>query len=497
MTFDNAKESFLTTLRRAGGLASALGLLYWDMMTIMPKKGAAARANVVGAMDTEMFRLTTSDAFGAAMDTLSEKRDQLSSREGRMLELAWREYERNKKIPTEEYEAFSVATAQASHLWVGAKQNNNYSAFAPHLQKIIDFSRRFADYWGYDDKPYDAMLDRFDPALLTAQIDPIFAQLLSGTRALLSRAGDNASLPAVTVSPDRQQAVGEYLLRVMGYDMDAGNLYTTEHPFTCGIHAGDVRVTTKYHPTMPLSSIFSVLHEGGHGLYDQNISEELDGTGLRDGASMGIHESQSRFWENIVGRSQAFWQVHLDKVNELSGAVMCDNADTFFRAINAVTPSLIRIEADELTYNLHIIIRYEMEKAIMNDGVNSGQLPELWASKYEEYLGICPKTYTEGILQDSHWSGGSFGYFPSYTIGNLCAAQFADAFERENGLLSKHIQTPEGMALLVDWQKRNIHRYGMEETPRQIMERVCGEDVNPAFFLRYMENKLADVYPGF
>lgn len=496
MTFDEAKNGFVATLRRIEDLGSAAALLYWDMQTIMPKKGAPGRARVLGAMETEMFRLSTGEAFGAQMALLREKQEQLSAREKRMLELAWRAYERNKKIPEDEFEAFSVTTAQASHLWMSAKENNDYAAFAPHLQKIIDYSRRFTEYWGYADKPYDAMLEGFDPALLTAQIDPIFAQLLAGTRSLLARAGENAVLPAVTVAPERQQLVGDYLLRVMGFDMDAGNLYTTEHPFTCGVHAGDVRVTTKYHPSMPLSSIFSVLHEGGHGLYDQNISQELDGTNLQTGVSMSIHESQSRFWENIVGRSLAFWEAHLAKVNELSGVALCENTETFFRAINAVEPSLIRIEADELTYNLHIIIRYELEKAILNDGINSGELPELWAAKYEEYLGIRPKTYAEGVLQDSHWSGGSFGYFPSYSLGNLCAAQFADAFERQHGALAKHVGTAEGIALLVEWQKQNIHRYGAEETPRQIMERVCGEDINPAFFLRYMEKKLSEVYAG-
>ncbi|MDR0928590.1 MAG: carboxypeptidase M32 [Oscillospiraceae bacterium] len=494
MTFDQAKTRFLATQREMGDLGSATALLYWDMQTVMPAKGADARARIAGALQTKIFLMMTDPAFGEAMQTLQQSPDALTARERRMVELLWRSYERQQKIPAAEFEAFSVLTAGASHLWMRAKQQNDYAAFAPHLQQIIDTTRRFADYYGYADKPYDALLTEYDPALLTAQIDPLFAELLKGTRALMQQIGEAPALPAVIVPPANQQAIGEYLLREMGYDLEAGNLFTTEHPFTTGIHAGDVRVTTKYHPEAPLSSIFSVLHEGGHGLYDQNIDPELEGTALHDGASMGIHESQSRFWENIVGRSRAFWQTRLAQVNKLAGVPLAPDAETFFRAINAVTPSLIRIEADELTYNLHIIIRYEIEKMIFNEGVNSADLPEIWADKYESYLGVRPKTYAEGVLQDSHWSGGAFAYFPSYTIGNLCGAQFAAAFEKQHGSLETAVSTPEGIAALVDWQKQNIHRFGAEQTPRQLMERVCGEDVNPQFFLKYMEKKLKAVY---
>lgn len=497
MAFEKAKDTFVQTLRRTDAMHSALSLLHWDMKTIMPKKGAEARAQVLGAIDTEAYRLMTGEAFGEAMEMLSQNADRLSRREKRMLTLAKRDFDRNKKIPMDEYEAFSVATAQANCLWVQAKETNDYAAFAPHLQKIIDLSRRFVNYWGYADKPYDAMLENYDPALLSAQIDPIFARLLQGTRALLARAGKNTVLPDASVSAERQAAIGAYLLGVIGYDQDAGNLYTTEHPFTSRIHAGDTRVTTKYHAGAPLSSIFSVLHEGGHGLYEQNISPALDGTNLGTGASMSIHESQSRFWENTVGRSMAFWQTHLEKVGHLAGVPLAENAETFFRAINAVEPSLIRIEADELTYNLHIIIRYELEKAIFNDGANSDALPGLWADKYEEYLGVRPKTDAEGLLQDSHWAGGSFGYFPSYALGNLCAAQFAHVFEQAHGPLADSVGSPEGIRALLDWQKENIHRHGREETPREIMLRVCNEDINPDFFLHYMEQKLQAVYPGF
>ncbi len=497
MDFNAAHTAFTETLRKAAHIRSAVALLHWDMQTIMPKKGAESRAQALGFLQGEAFRLQTAPAFGSAIEALRGQEERLAPTEKRMLELAAYEYGRFSRIPADVYEAFSVATAQASHRWMQAKEDNDFAAFKPHLQKMIDYSRQFAEWWGYADKPYDAMLEAYDPELLTAQIDPIFAALLEGTRRLLAKVGAPAALPAVQVPAENQKAVGEYLLRVMGYDMDAGNLFTTEHPFTVGIHAGDVRVTTKYHTDMPQSSIFSVLHEGGHGMYMQNIAKELEGTNLSDGASMGIHESQSRTWENIVGRSRAFWQTHFDEVCRLCGVRLAADAAAFYRGINAVRPSLIRIEADELTYNLHIIIRYECEKAIFNNGVNADDLPELWREKYREYLGVVPETYSTGVLQDSHWSGGSFGYFPSYAIGNLCAAQFAAAYEKQNGPLATALGTPAGLAKLAAWQRENIHRYGALEKPAQLMRRVCGGDVDPAYFLRYMEEKLEDVYPDF
>lgn len=494
MNFNESKEFFLNNMRRMSYMRAAEALLVWDMMTIMPKKGANARAQAIGSMESESFRLSTSDEYGAAIKVLQENADKLSAREKRMVEEADFDYTRFKKIPAEKFEAFSIAKATSEQVWMQAKDKNDFEMFKPHLKSMIDYTREFAELWGYADKPYDALLTGYDPALLTAQIDPIFAELLRGTREIMKRTGENVTLPKVRVTDDAQFRVGEYLLGVIGYDLEAGNLYTTQHPFTVGVHAGDVRVTTKYHAEMPLSSVFSVLHEGGHGIYDMNVSDELEGTNLRDGASMGIHESQSRFFENIVGRSRAFWGAHLGKLEEFYGVKLASDVDTFYRGINAVKPSLVRIEADELTYNLHIIIRYECEKAIFNEGVGVDALPELWREKYREYLGVVPETYADGVMQDTHWSGAMFGYFPSYAIGNLCAAQFADAFQKKHGALEQHIGNAEGLALVNAWLKDNIHKYGKEETPAQIMQRVCGENVNPAYFLKYIGEKVDSVY---
>lgn len=494
MDFEQAKHIFLDTQRRVAHMGGAQALLYWDMDTVMPPKSGPARAEVLGAIAGEVFRISTSDEFGHAIATLQENPAALSGNEARMLEKAAFDYNRFKKIPAAEYEAFSVASAESTQIWKLAKDKNDFALFEPHLQKMIDFSRGFAEYWGYENSPYDALLAKYDPDLLTAQLDPVFVNLLQGTRTLMEKVGEVAPLPQVAVSDDRQMKIGEYLLDTMGFDLQAGNLYTTEHPFTITIHSQDVRLTTKFMPLNPSSSIFSTMHEGGHGMYEQNFNPVLRGTNLFDASSMGVHESQSRFWENIVGRSRGFWAAHYDKVCRLAGTPLAPDADAYWRGVNRVQPSLVRTEADELTYNLHIIIRYEIEKAIFAGGVNAKDLPELWRAKYREYLGVVPATDAEGVMQDTHWSSAMFGYFPSYSVGNIYSAQFAAAMQRTLGPIENLVTSAEGLAKVKSWLVDNIHSYGAVEKPNQLLQRVCGEGLDAAYLLRYMEDKISKVY---
>lgn len=494
MDKQQAKELFLDTLRRTSRLRSAAALLEWDMDTIMPPKGLNVRAETAGAISGEIFRLSTADEFGRAVEILKETPAENDAKMARMLEVADRDYTRFKKIPLQEYEAYSVAAAQSSQIWKEAKANNDYDMYAPHLQKMIDFSRSFADKWGYEKHAYDALLEEYDPALLSDQIDPVFAELLAGTKEILSSVPQRQSRPEVPVAEKNQYEIGMYLLKTMGYDLQAGNLYSTEHPFTCTVHSGDVRVTTKYHENQPSSSVFSVMHEGGHGMYEQNISPDLDGSNLMDGTSMGIHESQSRFWENIVGRSLGFWQSNFNEVCRLAGKPLEQNAEEYWKSINHIQPSLIRIEADELTYNLHIIIRYELEKQILNTSISAKELPELWNAKYKEYLGVQPANNNQGIMQDSHWAGGSFGYFPSYAIGNLYAAQFAASMQKELGAVSSLVGSTNGLGSIAHWLKANVQQYGKLKTPEQILKDATGQTLNAKPFLEYMRQKVKSLY---
>jgi len=500
---DEALKLMRTTVRRTKYIGSALSLLSWDSETIMPPNGIEERAQVIGSLATEAFRLTTAPEYGEALAVLAAAAadsktaaaegsvpDALTPLNRRMIEEEQRSYERFSRIPTAEYEAFQVLTARAHSTWVEAKRTNDFALYAPTLTQIVEHSRRFSAYWGYDENPYDGHLAGFDPALLSAQIDPIFAQLLAGTQALMCDLP--APVPPITmrVEPDAQRNLALYLLEQIGFNLKAGNLFSTEHPFTARIHAGDTRVTTRFDLDNPTYSIFSVIHEGGHGIFDQNMARELDGTNM-DEVCMSVHESQSRFFENIIGRSRGFWASRFDEANSLAGTALAPSVDAFWRSVNSMQPSLIRTEADELTYNLHIIIRYEVERELINGWVSVPELPELWHQKYHEYLGIVPSTDAEGVLQDVHWSSGAFGYFPSYALGNLISAQLAATLAAELGPIEELAASTEGMQQVQAWLTKHVHRHGALIKPAELLQRVTGEPLNPQFLLDYLAQKIA------
>lgn len=489
-----AYELMINTVRRTQQLGSALSLLAWDNETIRPPKGADARAQVMGSLATEAFRIATAPEYGEALDILAAQQaadpDAFSELDSRMLEEELTDYQRFSRIPTEEYEKYQVLTAGAHSTWVQAKTDDDFTLFAPVLAQIIEYEKRFASYWGFEHDPYDGLLSEYDPDMLGAQIDPIFARLLEGTRALMEQLPEQAPPLALRLEPAEQKALALYLLGEIGYDLQAGNLFETEHPFTSRIHAGDARVTTHYYPDQPTSSIFSVLHEGGHGIVEQNISPELDGTNMIN-VRMSVHESQSRFFENIIGRSRAFWDSRFAEASRIAGQPLARDAQQFWRSINAMKPSLIRIEADELTYAMHIIIRYEIERALFNEGLAVSDLPEVWNQKYQQYLGVVPATDAQGVLQDVHWSGGSFGYFPSYALGNLIGAQLAATAAEELGSFDTLLPTAEGLGQVRHWLNEKVHRRGALTKPADLLLQVTGSELDPTFFLDYMAEKIA------
>jgi carboxypeptidase Taq len=500
MTKDEALARFRGLIRKIKSYEEVIGLAYWDMRTGAPRKGIEGRSEAVGALSEEAFRLAVSDEMGELLSRLREPDvyGNLSRVDRRLVDETAKEYERNRRIPPELYREYVVLTSQAEAFWEEAKARNDFPGFRPYLEKIIDYTNRFIDLWGVKGTRYDTLLDQYEPGMTTAELDRLFGSLRDKLVPLVAAIAGSSAKPDRSVlkgtfEPEAQRRFSLFILKEMGFDFEAGRLDESVHPFATGLGPGDVRITTRYLENDVASALFGTIHEGGHALYEQNIDPELAGTTLHTGTSMGIHESQSRFWENIIGRSRQFWHRYFGDLRAHFPGRLDTDAETFYRAINYVEPSLIRIEADELTYNLHIVIRYEIEKMIFDGGVKAADLPEIWNAKYREYLGIEPGSDAEGVLQDVHWSGGSFGYFPSYALGNMYAAQFAAAMERDMPDLWELVGSGR-LHPIRDWLKERIYRYGKLETPGEIVRRVTGGPLDPSHLTSYLERKYRDIY---
>lgn len=501
-------ESVQRTLAQFRGLVKkiklyqeAAGVLYWDMRTQAPRKGLEARSEVVGLLSGEMFRLSVSPEMGSFLEELSapEVLGQLDDINRRLVEECKREYDRSNKIPPERYQEYVTLTTQSESVWEEAKKKADFAMFRPYLERVVAFNMEFIDYWGYERHKYNTLLDIYEPGMTVEKLDRVFGGLKERVVPLVAEIGQSPDQPDTSFlnrhfDEQKQLAFSRFILEEMGYDFEAGRIDKSVHPFATGLNPNDVRITTNFRENDFQFSLFSSMHEGGHALYEQNLSPELAGTLLCDGASMGIHESQSRFWENMIGRSRPFWQRYYRDLQKLFPAELgAVDPEHFYRAINVVKPSLIRIEADEVTYNLHIMVRYELEKALFSGDLAVRDLPGAWNEKYRDYLGVKPSHDGEGVLQDVHWSGGSFGYFPSYALGNMYAAQIAHALRKAmpdvDDCLSRGALKP-----IKDWLTEHIYRYGKLQTPNEIILRVTGEELNPKYLVEYFENKFRPIY---
>ncbi len=497
MNKEQALNKFKELEQKIAHFHSILALVQWDMETGAPKQGIPYMSGAIGTLSTEVFRITTSNEMSECLYTLM-KEEGWDLQTKASLREAKRAYEQSKKIPEKLYSEFVVLTSNAQSIWAEAKQNNNFSMYEPTLQRIIEINREFTKCYGYEEHPYDALLDRYEPGYTVSILDKLFVQLRDRTIPLLKRIQDSSNKPRADIftqgfDKQKQKEFCIRLLPQLGFDLDAGVLGESSHPFATGISLKDVRITTRYIDDVR-SSILSVVHETGHALYEQGIGEELEGTFLREGASMGIHESQSRFLENMVGRSWEFWiplyptlqQYFPNQLNEVS-------LDDFYRSLNIVEPSLIRTEADELTYNLHIMIRYELEKALISGELQAKDLPAIWNEKMNEYLGVVPSNDAEGVLQDIHWSFGGFGYFPSYTLGNLYSAQIYQVIQKQ--IPHFHELLTEGNLIPIrEWLKIHIHQYGKIYTPGELIQKISGEDLNADYLIQYFERKFSKIY---
>jgi carboxypeptidase Taq len=501
ITTKSTVEQFKELDERIIHLSSVSALVGWDQKVMAPKKGRLLFAKASSALQTEIFKLTVSKELGEYLEELSQpdvfnSLDQVTAARVRERKLT---FDRYKAIPTEMYQEYATLTAEANHYWEEARATNNFNHYLPHLEKIIAMKKKFSEIYGYENHPYDALLDEFEPGLTVEKLDVLFAELRNVSVELLKRIQNSGTKTPVEVfdqafSVEKQKEFNKYILPIIGFDMEAGRLDETVHPFAQPMNTGDVRLTTRYLEHNVRSAIFGTIHEAGHGIYEQNINPDFEGTILRDGTSFGIHESQSRFLENMVGRSMEFWSYFYPKLQDYFPEQLKEmSLGDFYRAINTVQPSFIRVEADELTYNLHIMIRYEIEKGLISGNLQAKDLPTIWNAKMEEYLGIVPETDSEGVLQDVHWSFGGLGYFPSYTLGNLYAAQILYTIQKALPEFYQDIEAGKFDSIM-KWLKDNIHQYGKMIPPNELIVKVTGEELNAKYLADYLNNKYSKIY---
>lgn len=495
-----ALDEFKEINKKIKQYGEALGVLYWDLRTGAPRQGMDTRSEVIGTLSSEMFKLSTSKELGELLSELEKQSvfSTLSEIDQRLIEDTREEYDRSVKIPAEEYKKYVILTSNSENKWEECKENDDFDTFKPYLEQIIDTQQKFIDLWGVKETRYDTLLDQYEPGMTVAQLDSIFEQLKEKLIPLAKKIADHHYKPETSFLKQsfdiaKQKEFSVYVLKQMGFNFEAGRLDESVHPFATGLNPGDVRITTRYLENDVTSSLFGTIHEGGHAMYEQNIMEELVNTTLCMGTSMGIHESQSRFWENVVGRSRQFWNCNYEKLQSLFPQFKDISMDTFYRGNNVVEPQFIRIEADELTYNLHIIIRYEIEKMIFNENLKVEDLPQVWNEKYEQYLGVKPQTYSEGVLQDVHWAGGAFGYFPSYSLGNMYAAQILNTLEKQMPDLWEKVEQGQ-LHDIRDWLIDRIYKYGKLKKPSELIMDITNEQLNPNYLSEYLTKKYTDIY---
>jgi carboxypeptidase Taq len=501
-------EALTAKLLEIQRINSAASLLSWDQETYMPAGGGEARAEQISTLQGIAHqKLVSSEIEGLLAAWINPETGEIRDSPGEawdepsrsLLREVWRDYSRAKKLPSDFVVTLSRECSLAQQVWAEAKENQSFPQFLPNLRTVLSLKREEAAYLGYRDSPYDALLDEYEPGSTIKELRPLFSQIKGRLVPLLKKIQESSvqiddTMLFHTFDQARQLEFGRMVLIAMGYDFERGRLDLSAHPFTTSFHPTDVRVTTRVHEHDLQSCLFSCIHEGGHGLYDQGLDPRYFGTPLGDSVSLGIHESQSRMWENCVGRSRPFWRFFYPMLQQtFHHQLRSLDGEQFYAAINRVKPSLIRVEADELTYNLHIMLRFEIEQDLIEGKTRPEDLPGIWNRKMEEYLGIVPSNDAEGVLQDVHWSFGAFGYFPTYTIGNLYSVQFYEQAKLEIPHLEDEIAAGQLM-VLQRWLGQKIHRWGRMFTPDHLSRRVTGKSLDPEPFLSYVEKKYGELY---
>jgi carboxypeptidase Taq len=498
-SISKAYDALIAELREIGLLSSVSDVLGWDERTQLPPKGAETRANQLSLLARLTHQRFTTPRLDDLLKTLEGWVSQDDSEMSANVRETRRAYDRARKLPETLVEELTKTGVLAQHAWVTARKNADFAAFAPWLEKTLTLKRQEADCIGYKTHPYDALLDEFEPGDTTADLTAVFSELRGPLVELIHRIAQSPrKTPAEILERIYPKAAQELLAReaaaAVGFDFQAGRLDTSVHPFCTGLGPGDTRMTTRYDENYFGDAFFGVLHETGHGLYNQGLPPQHFGTPCGQYVSLGIHESQSRMWENLVGRSRSFWKFFLPKARAAFPEALADvSEEDWYRAINDVRPSFIRTESDEATYNLHILLRFELEQAMMSGDLSVKDIPAAWNEKMKSYLGLSPPDAAKGVLQDIHWSGGAIGYFPTYTLGNMYAAQFFEQAGKDLGNLDSMFARGEFSPLL-GWLRQNIHIHGRKYTARQLIKKVTGRDLSAQPLLNHLNRKATEVY---
>lgn len=506
----SAYQDFQKHIAELSDILCAISVLKWDARTQMPPGGAQTRGYQLATLSRIAHEHFAGEKTARLLDAVEKEiaGDEADSYRVREVRQTRQYFDIVRRIPVELTAKKATLGPVSEQIWAEAKQNNDFKAFMPYLQQMLDLAKAQAEAVGYEEHPFDALVFEYEPSVTASKLKVLFGDLKAGVLPLLKKIVANdkpleQDLWRQEYPVDKQKTFGLEMAQRIGYDVNRGRLDIAPHPFEISFTRNDVRITTRYNLNYLPMALYGTLHETGHGLYEQGVDPALSRTALATdflgqyavgGTSYGAHESQSRLWENQIGRSREFWEVHFDRLREIFPEQMAAaSPDLLYRSVNRVRPSLIRVEADEVTYNLHIMLRVEIEMALLEDKLKLSELPELWNAKMQEYLGVTPPNDSKGVLQDVHWSTGGFGSFPGYTVGNVMSAQFLEAAHRDVPGLDASLKQGDYRPLL-GWLTENIYRHGRAYNAGELLQRTTGHDLHVGPYLKYIEGKYTTLY---
>ncbi|HPH96886.1 MAG TPA: carboxypeptidase M32 [Anaerolineaceae bacterium] len=487
-------------LNEVSDINAAAAVLGWDQQTLMPPGGAEARGYQLATLNRLAHESFTRAEVGQLLEDLKPYAATLDpdSDDACLIRFVNHDYQKRTRVPSRWVADFAQATTLGQESWVRARAANDFSLFLPELERVMSLRREYASFFAPYDHIYDPLLDDFEPGMKTAEVQSIFNALrprqVELVKAISSQPPIDDSFLTIEYDEKGQWDFGVEVITRFGYDFTRGRQDKSAHPFTTSFSMDDVRITTRFDPKRSASALFSTMHEAGHAMYEQGLSHTLFRLPTANGASMAVHESQSRMWENLVGRSKEFWVFFYPRLKEIFPTQLANvSLDAFYRGINKVEPSLIRVEADEATYNLHVMLRLELEISLMEGSLAVKDLPEAWNARMKDYLGVVPPTNALGVMQDVHWSAGLIGYFPTYALGNLVSAQLWETMLKDIPSIPSQIEKGDFSALL-GWMREKIHQHGAKFEPQTLVQRVTGSKIDPTPYIRYLTNKYTEIY---